>query len=143
MQLQPAILKRTITGLLAALIIIGASAPGHAATTPVAKDCNPVSFLESVWQDLLGRDITPSEKASFLNFLNNGASHAQVAQIVLTSGEYRTKLAQSLYQQFLGRAAIQPEINLFLGALQQGATVEQLIALIIGSDEYYQNRGGG
>jgi len=125
------------------LIILGAMAPADAATAPVAKDCNPVSFLENVWQDLLGRDITPGEKSSLLNFLDSGASHAQVAQLVLNSVEYRTKLAQSLYQQFLGRAADQTGINFFLSALQQGATVEQLIAVIVGSDEYYQNRCGG
>jgi type III secretory pathway component EscR len=78
-----------------------------------------------------------------LDFLDSGGSRAQVAQIVLNSGEYRTKLAQSLFKQFLGRAATQTEVNFFLSALQQGMTVEQLIAVIVGSDEYYQNRGGG
>jgi hypothetical protein len=68
MQKQYAILKRTITGLLATLIITGATMRVDVAAAPVAKNCNPVSFLASVWQDLLGRDITPSEKASMLDF---------------------------------------------------------------------------
>ena len=114
-----------------------------AGVAPVANNCNPVNFLGSVWQDLLGRDITPGEKASTLDFLDGGGSRTQVAQIVLNSGEYRTRLAQSLFQQFLGRAATQTEVNFFLSALQQGANVDQLIAVIVGSDEYYQNRGGG
>ncbi len=143
MQKQYAILKRTITGLLATLIITGATMRVDVAAAPVAKNCNPVSFLASVWQDLLGRDITPSEKASMLDFLDSGGSRAQVAQTVINSVECRTKLAQSLFQQFLGRAATQTEVNLFSSALQQGVTVEQLIAVIVGSDEYYQNRGGG
>jgi len=143
MRKQYAILKRTIMGLLATLVLTGATMRADARITPVAKNCNPVSFLESVWQDLLGRDITPSEKASMLDFLDGGGSRAQVAQIVLTSVEYRTKLAQTLFQQFLGRAAAQTEVNFFLSALQQGMTVEQLTAVLVGSDEYYQNRGGG
>jgi hypothetical protein len=142
MRKQFAILKRTIMGLLATLVLTGATMRADAGVTPVAENCNPVNFLGSVWQDLLGRDITRSEKASMLDFLDSGGSRAQVAQIVLNSGEYRTKLAQSLFQQFLGRAAAQTEVNFFLSALQQGVTVEQLIAVIVGSDEYYQNRGG-
>src|SRR5215471_2720489 len=129
MRKQYAILKRTIMGLLATLIITGATMRADACVTPVAKNCNSVSFLESVWQDLLGRDITPSEKASMLDFLDGGGSHAQVAQTVLASVEYRTRLAQSLFQQFLSRAATQTEVNVFLSALQQGVTVEQLIAV--------------
>jgi hypothetical protein len=129
--------------LLATLIGANSTARADAAASPTAVNCNPVSFLENVWQDLLGRDITPGEKAPLLDFLDSGGSHAQVAQIVLNSVEYRTKLAQSLYQQFLGRAATQTEVNFFLSALQQGATVEQLIAVIVSSNEYYQNRGGG
>jgi hypothetical protein len=143
MQIQQAIMKRTIMALIAALIITGAMLRADAAAAPVAKNCNPVSFLESVWPDLLGRAITPGEKASLLNFLGSGATHTQVAQFVLNTVEYRTKLAQSLYQQFLGRAAVQTEINFLLSALQQGATVEQLIAVIVSSTEYYQNRGDG
>ena len=130
MQKQYAILQRTIMGMLATLIIAGAAMRADAGVAPVAKNCNPVNFLGSVWQDLLGRDITPSEKASMLDFLDSGGSHAQVAQTVLNSAEYRTKLAQSLFQQFLGRAATQTEVNFFLSALQQGVTVEQLLSLI-------------
>jgi len=78
-----------------------------------------------------------------LDFLNSGGSHAQVAQLVLNSVEYRTKLTQNLYQQFLRRAAAQTEIDFFLNALQQGATMEQLIAALVSSTEYYQNRGDG
>ena len=143
MRKQYAILKRTIMGLLSTLVLTGATMRADAGVTPVAKNCNPVNFLGSVWQDLLGRDITPSEKASMLDFLDSGGSRAQVAQIVLNSWEYRTKLAQSLFQMFLGRAGAQTEVNFFMSALQQGVTVEQLIAVIVGSDEYYQNRGGG
>src|SRR5262245_20694579 len=143
MQVQHSTLKRTIMGLLAALIISGAMLRADAAASPAASSCNQVSFLESVWQDLLGRAITPGEKAPLLNLLDSGATHTQVAQFVLNSAEYRSKLAQSLYQQFLGRAASQAEINFILIALTQGETVEQLIAMIVSSTEYYQNRGGG
>jgi len=143
MQIQQAISKRTIMGLLAALIITGAMLRVEATAAPVPRNCNPVGFLESVWQDLLGRAITPGEKAPLLDFLNSGGSHAQVAQLVLNSVEYRTKLTQNLYQQFLRRAAAQTEIDFFLNALQQGATVEQLIAALVSTAEYYQNRGDG
>jgi len=143
MRKQYAILKRTVMGLLATLVVIGATMRADACVAPVAKNCNPVSFLESVWQDLLGRDITPIEKASMLDFLDSGGSNAQVAQTVLNSVEYRTRLAQSLFQQFLSRAATQTEVNVFSSALQNSVTVEQLIAVIVGSDEYYQSRGGG
>lgn len=143
MRIQSAILNRMIMVALAALIGAGVSTRADAVAMSVARNCNPISFLESVWQDLLGRDINPAEKAPLLDYLDRGGSHAQVAMLVLNSAEYRTKLVQSLYQQFLGRAANQGEIDFFLSALQQGATVEQLIAVIAGSNEYYQNRGGG
>jgi hypothetical protein len=141
--MQQVILKRTLIGLLATLFIAGVATRGDVAAAPVVKNCNPVSFLESVWRDLLGRAITPGEKAPLLNFLDSGGSRTQVAQIVLNSVEYRTKLAQSLYLQLLGRAAGQTEVNSILIAMQSGATVEQIIAMIVSSTEYYQNRGGG
>src|SRR5215831_18547862 len=143
MRIRHANLKRAIMGLLATLIITGVMLRADATAAPASKNCNPVSFLESVWQDLLGRAITPGEKAPLLDFLDSGGSHAQVAQIVLNSVEYRTKLTQNLYQQFLHRDAAQTEIDFFLNALQQGATVEQLIAALVSSTEYYQNRGDG
>jgi hypothetical protein len=143
MRIQSAILNRMIMVALAALIGAGVSTRSGAVAMSVAGNCNPVSYLESVWQDLLGRDITPAEKTPLLDFLDRGGSNAQVAQIVLNRAEYRTKLVQSLYQQFLGRAAAQPEIDFLLSVLQQGATAEQLIAVIVCSNEYYQNRGGG
>src|SRR5215510_1158753 len=111
MRIQSAILNRMIMVALAALIGAGMSTRARAVAVSVGRNCNPVSFLESAWQDLLGRDITPAEKAPLLDFLDRGGSNAQVAQIVLNSAEYRTKLAQNLYLQFLGRAATQPEIN--------------------------------
>src|SRR5262245_45282529 len=114
MRIQSAILNRMIMVALATLIGVGVSTRAGAVALSVAKDCNPVSFLESVWQDLLGRDITPGEKTPLLDFLERGGSNAQVAQTVLNSAEYRTKLAQSLYLQFLGRAATQPEIKFLL-----------------------------
>lgn len=132
-----------MAGLLATLIISGATMRTDAAAAPAAANCNPNSFLENVWQDLLERGITPGEKALFLNLLNRGGNQAQVAQLVLNSAEYRTKLVQRFYRQFLGRTAGPPEINFFLGMLQQGATVEQIIAVLVSSDEYYRNRGGG
>ncbi|MCI0389975.1 MAG: DUF4214 domain-containing protein [Acidobacteria bacterium] len=134
---------RMIMGLLAALIIIGAPIRDDAVAAPAAKDCNPGNFLESVWQDLLQREITHDEKKSMLDFLKSGGSHAQVAQILLNSAEYRARFTQSLFQQFLDRAATKTESDFFLNALRQGAIVEQLIAVIAGSNEYYQNRGGG
>src|SRR5262249_436411 len=143
MQIQQAISKRTIMGLLAALIITGAMLRADATAAQVPRNCSPVSFLESVWQDLLGRAISPGEKSPLLNFLDSGGSHAPVAPIVLKSVEYRTKLTQNLYQQFLHRDAAQTEIDFFLSALQQGGTVEQLIAALVSSTEYYQNRGDG
>jgi len=143
MQIQHEISKLMVLGLLVALIISGEAMRVDVAAAPVSKSCNPAIFLENVWQDLLGRAITPGEKAPLLDFLDKGASQTQVAQIVLNSVEYRSKLTQNLYQQYLRRAATQTEINFFLGAMQQGATVEQIIAVIVGSTEYYQNRGGG
>lgn len=146
MKMRHSIMQLTIHGLLAALLMLSAAVPTGAAVSPAvtaAFDCNARSFLESLWQDLQGRAISPGERAFFLNFLDRGGSRTQVALAVINSLEYRAKLVQSFYQQFLGRAAGPPELMAFVTALQRGATVEHVIAALLGSNEYFERSGGG
>ena len=142
MKTQQVTLNRGIYRWLLALIFIIGAGAANAATVQIAN-CNPNNFLANLWQDLLGRAITPAEKVTLLNFINRGGSRYQVALILMNSVEYRTRLTQGLYQQFLERDATESEVSAVLTALQQGATTDQIIVLILGSNEYYQNRGHG
>jgi hypothetical protein len=100
------------------------------------------TWLNQVFLDLLGRGTKNDPSAqNLLNALNVGTmSRAQVANVILTSGEYRTRLIEGFYSTYLGRTASTGEVNGWIGALNSGTTDEQVIAAMITSKEYFQRQ---
>jgi len=94
------------------------------------------TFLNALYEDLLGRPADPGALATFLPLLNGSTSRSQVAAIVLASNEYDHDLVNSYYERFLGRAADAGSAG-SVTELSLGTTDETVIAQILGSAEFF------
>lgn len=93
-------------------------------------------FVDALYQDLLGRTPSSSERTTLVNQLAQGTSREDLAAFVLKSAEARTRLIQNLYQSLLGRPPSQAEVDAFLARYAQGATNEAIAAAVLASQEY-------
>jgi hypothetical protein len=105
---------------------------------PVLGGSQNSTWLNQVYLDLLGRGTRNDSGAQgFLQALNTGQmTRAQVASVLLTSGEYRTRLINGFYSKYLGRTATQGEVNIWINNLNGGVTDEQVVVSLITSSEY-------
>lgn len=104
---------------------------------------NNTDFLSALFQDLLGRAISPSELTLYLNLLNQGVTRSGVAGDLTGTSEYRARLVGDYYQRFLRRQADPAGLNAGVALLAGGVSDEQYIATLTGSLEYFNTRGGG
>ncbi|MCI0704510.1 MAG: FG-GAP-like repeat-containing protein [Planctomycetia bacterium] len=138
---------------------------------PALGNGNNATWIESIWQDLLGRTSAGDSTAnSFLMQLNAGSITrlAITRQIVgavslagtppgpnaLTnplhplSGEFQTNLVASLFNELLGRnyqipvtVGSAPEIATQVATLQRGGLLRNVVARIVSTTEAYQKFG--
>jgi hypothetical protein len=104
-------------------------------------------WLDHVYQDILLR-ARDSGSQGFLTALNNGTmTRMQVAQILLSSTEYRRDLVASMFDTYLRRnfplpvpnttADPFPELDPWVNFLAAGAHDEQVISLLLCTAEYF------
>lgn len=111
---------------------------------PSKGNSDNATFVQSAFQDILGRAADTGGLNFYLGQLNNGsATRQQVAAALLSSTEYRSDLIQADFQKYLNRPAATNDLNFWLGQIQAGATDEQLITRIGGSLEGYATNGNG
>jgi hypothetical protein len=94
------------------------------------------SFLNGLYEVLLGRPADPSAQAAFSGFTDQ-----QVASTVLSSQEYRRDLVNGWFLRFLRHAPGESAASFFVNALGAGDTDEQAIAALLASDEYFHQFG--
>ena len=105
------------------------------------------TFLESVYQDVLGRTIDPTGQAAWGTMLQPGSSpdalsaRLRVATDVLNSLEAREDLVKTYYTTYLMRSPDDTGLGVWVGALQQGARDEQVVSAIVGSPEFLSAAG--
>jgi hypothetical protein len=101
------------------------------ALNPAIADSN-AQLVNQMFLDLLGRNATASE----LHFYA-GTTASAVANAILSSDEYSTKLIQQAYLRLLHRPATQTEIIAFLTPLKSDSRPEEdLLDVIAGAPEY-------
>jgi hypothetical protein len=119
-------------------IVGGSPAPTfNGAFTLTGQTSTPSTtlFIQSLYQDLLGRAPAPAEVSLWLtNFATLG--QAGVADAILRSSESLTNIVGGLYQRLLGRSPVGLEAQSTVLAMRNGATVEQVIAGIAASAEF-------
>jgi hypothetical protein len=126
--------KQLLKFVAAAAILTSAAG----AATPVQNQ----KFVAKLYADLLNRNPSRIESATFTTLLNLGATRTQIAGAITSSKEYRTDQIQQDFASFLNRPATAGEVSFFLNYLQQGATDDDVKAAILGGDEYYRLAGG-
>ena len=77
-------------------------------------------FLDALFQDLLGRAPTASERGTLRTAIENGTPRSQIATRILTSGEARTKVIKTYFTTFLNRAPTQAELDAYLASSAPG-----------------------
>ncbi|MFI5382038.1 MAG: DUF4214 domain-containing protein [Tepidisphaerales bacterium] len=95
-------------------------------------------WLDGVYADLLGRPLSPNERAADDSLLAT-TTLAQFAAVLLSSTEYRTDLIDAIYVHYLHRHADPLGLNSFMAELNAGVPDETVIAQVVGSPEYFQN----
>lgn len=94
-------------------------------------------FLNAVYRDVLGRALDDGGRSFWGQALAAGLSRAELAHLVLASGEFQRKVVEDLYAELLERPADATGLAAFAGWLAAGARQEQVAAAIAASDEFF------
>jgi hypothetical protein len=101
------------------------------------------SYVDSLYQDLLGRPADPASLAAWSALLDAGTSRAAVVRGIENSAEYRADAVTTLYQNLLGRNPDQAGLASFVAQMGGGLSLDGVAGALLSSDEYYQGRGHG
>src|SRR5262249_48117028 len=111
-----------------------------------AAHASDASFIDSLYQNVLGRVETPSEQAGWLSFLQSGGTRDQTEVFFLTATEHYQRIVDLDYFTLLGRGADpggEAAATNFLVAsntLPNGApqaALDQVAETLLASDEFY------
>jgi hypothetical protein len=111
----------------------GASA-GAAAITDIWQ-ITALNFVQSLYQDFLGRHGSPAELAGWAGALPQ-IGRVGVVNGIERSPEAFTRLVNGLYLRFLGRPVDPFGQGVWVNFLEQGGTEEQVLAGIVSSGEF-------
>jgi hypothetical protein len=100
------------------------------------------TWITNLYEQILGRAPSATELANWVSAVQAGTfTPAQVAQIFVTSNEYRADQINQLYEEYLGRAADASGTAWWTAVWNANGGPEQVQAGIIGSAEFYANAG--
>jgi len=98
-------------------------------------------YVTAVYTDLLHRQPSAAETASWVSAFNAGTTPAQMIQIVSTSPELRQDIIISDYSNFLHRTPSAAEVALWQNAFQGGMSEDAVAAAFLASPEYVASHG--
>jgi hypothetical protein len=113
---------------------VDGSATGTGEINTNALD-NAHAFVQTLYNNLLGRTGTSSELDPWVSLLNT-QGQATVVNDILHSSEALGRIVDSFYLRFLGRAADPGGRAGWIGYLQSGGTEEALESQFVTSSEY-------
>jgi hypothetical protein len=96
-------------------------------------------FVDSLYHDLLNRDVDSAGASFFGGLLAQGAAHDAIGQAIQNSAEALQLNISGYYQALLTRAADPAGLAFWLTSLKQGQHDIDVLAGILGSSEYFQN----
>ncbi|HEY8717104.1 DUF4214 domain-containing protein [Pengzhenrongella sp.] len=136
-----------VFALVASMLAAPASAAPALAVRPVAAVHRSTGtiveqYITMVYRDLFDRAPEPAELTRWSLALNSGAPRVEVANVITSSGAYRTVLIRATYVKYLGRAAESEGLTTWLSRLHHGLTIQQMEAGFVISPEYYAAAGG-
>jgi uncharacterized repeat protein (TIGR01451 family) len=95
------------------------------------------AWATALYQDVLGRTISPAELNAELAALGSGATRGARAALLLGQPAAQRRLVRGWYQQFLRRAAEPAGLNNWVNHLRAGQRDEFVIGHIVASPEYF------
>jgi hypothetical protein len=116
---------------LSALIVSCNEAYVHAGSS--AK-----SWVDALYQSLLGRTADFSGEAFWVQQLMAGVSRTAVAYTIAANAEHASLMVRQAYQQYLGRDADPGSLTYWIHGVQNGLTDELLVSTLVSSNEYFQ-----
>jgi hypothetical protein len=102
------------------------------------------SFIQTIFQDLLGRSVDPSSLTTLVNHLNSGMTRSQLVDLVLGSAERTGHIVEQYYEQFLGRAGSAGEVQNWIGLIAAGqVNFEAVAEMFLSSNEFFGAASAG
>ncbi len=95
------------------------------------------TWVQHLYQHVLGRSAAPEEVSFWTSRLAAGASRASVALGFLLSTEHLTSVVDAEYRVLLRRGIDPSGVGTWVSQLQSSVRLEQVIGSIVASDEYY------
>jgi hypothetical protein len=121
-------------GLSEADVILGFVTSGEY----TAAHADALSFVNGLYQDMLGRVADAAGEASWTALLATTGSRAMVANSILRSTEFYRGTVDAYYTQFLYRAAGSGEEQGWVTGMTQGSVSIETAAIgFLNSSEYY------
>lgn len=100
------------------------------------------AFVQSLYQNLLGRAADSSGLAYWTQQLAQGMSRSQLIDALMNTTERCRYLVRQLYCRFLNRTAAESEVSYWLERLQQGRVDYRSVACgFLASPEFYARAG--
>jgi hypothetical protein len=106
-----------------------------------ASDTN--SWLNAVYEQVLGRPAEPAGLADWNQVLQNGSLRSDVALRIVASVEADDRLVSDAYQLLQGRSPDSNGLTYWSGQLGQGLGPDQLLAALASSPEYINRYASG
>jgi virginiamycin B lyase len=100
-------------------------------------------LVMSLYEDLLHREADSAALTGWTAMLDQGTSTLEVARLIESSPEYRTRAVDRLYQALLDRGLDPAGQAAALNFLAVGGTLEQIRTSILASPEYLVGHGHG
>jgi hypothetical protein len=100
------------------------------------------TYLNQIYQVLLGRPIDASGLAGWSSDLQNGMTPAQVVYDIEKTNEYQTDEVNAAFETLLGVAAPSSATSYLVGLMQAGTDFRVIEAIIVGTPEYFAAAGG-
>src|SRR5205085_5735453 len=101
-----------------------------------------VGWVQSLYQDILGRLPAMSEWLYYAQLIRNGTARTAVAGNFLVSPERESEYVSYLYNSILGRDPSAAEVNFYVPQLQGGTRQESLEGNFFASPEFFARAGG-
>lgn len=99
-------------------------------------------YVAQLYRDVLNREPSPAEVASWVGHLLRGFDVKTVARAVWVSPEHRGLQVDDYYRRFLGRDADPAGRAHFVRAFLAGATEEDVLEMFVTSSEYAARHAG-
>ncbi|HJT34036.1 MAG TPA: MBG domain-containing protein, partial [Pirellulales bacterium] len=93
-------------------------------------------FADALFRDALNRPVDPAALSAMNSRAAQGATRAQMADVVFSSEEYRRDLVGAWYQRYLDRTADAAGLATYTAQLDAGAPAEHVIAALLSAGEF-------